>query len=121
MKLRLPQMRCDTGCGACCGPVSCSPAEYKRIADYIATRFIEPQDNGITCPFYQRGVCAIYEVRPMICVAFGHSERLVCNRGYNTNVPDRTIRKALDRNGPYTRRLHEFANVDVFKMYRRLQ
>ncbi len=108
MKLRLPQMRCDTGCGACCGPVMCTEAEYEAIARHITARFIAPRDNGFTCPFYQHGCCAIYEVRPVICQVFGHSEKLVCGKGYNTNVPDRDIRRAVRRNGTPTRRLHEF-------------
>jgi len=39
----------------------------------------------------------VYEVRPMICRAFGHCEQLCCSRGYNVNMGSRQKRETLDR------------------------
>jgi Fe-S-cluster containining protein len=86
-------MRCDPGCGECCGPVMCNVTEIRQIMVYIAEHQITPIRQGITCPFCQQGLCAIYPVRPYICRIFGHSPRLVCKRGYNVNLPQRKLQK----------------------------
>lgn len=110
MKLRLPTMQCDDGCGACCGPVPVTEAEYERVGRYAKEHGIEPlHDTGLTCPWYQGGRCAVHPARPLACRVFGHTPRLQCCRGYNTDVPDRKIRRAVQRNGVPTRLLHEHA------------
>lgn len=82
-----PSMRCDSGCGACCGPVTVTKPEAKAIEAYIKSQGITPIKQGITCPLYLDGTCSIYPVRPFICREFGHSSLLSCKHGYNVNLP----------------------------------
>jgi len=82
----LPPMRCDDGCGKCCGIAPASPDEYRAVVRYARANNITPKKQGLTCPFYQGGTCAVYPVRPVMCRVFGHSEDLPCPHGYNTNV-----------------------------------
>lgn len=82
----LPRMRCDTGCGDCCGPVPVDALELHRVREHARAKGITPKAQGIVCPFYQEGKCAVYEVRPTLCVLFGHLRGLKCSRGYNTNA-----------------------------------
>lgn len=103
-------MKCDTGCGECCGPVLCNENEYQAVIGYARNRGIVPIRQGVTCPFYQNGGCSVYEVRPHVCRLFGHTPRLNCCKGYNTNVPEgrlaRIERDYLKRGTP-GRMLHE--------------
>lgn len=85
----LPEMRCDRHCGECCGVVMCSEDDYQRVKRYAKRRGIKPLEQGIDCPFYQDGQCAVYEARPLICRMYGHfaDDKLTCPRGYNVNMP----------------------------------
>lgn len=103
----LPPMRCDEGCGDCCGPVPVTEAELRQVRGFMKEHGVEPRDNGaLTCPFLQQGRCAIYGARPLICRIFGHSRALQCSRGYNTNVNERVLADALRANGPAKVLLH---------------
>ena len=106
----LPPMRCDEGCGDCCGIVPVTETEYQRIARYVQAHGIEPiahEGNFQQCPVYIDGTCAVYPVRPLICQVFGHGEDLSCSRGYNVNVPARDIDRMIRGNGTVSRLLHE--------------
>jgi Fe-S-cluster containining protein len=105
----LPPMRCDNGCGDCCGPVPVTDAEFERVERYAKSHGIEPKahEHEGTCPMFQDGRCVVYEARPMICVAFGHLPELECSRGYNRNVKRRDVDRALASGGERTRLLHE--------------
>jgi hypothetical protein len=100
----LPAMRCDAGCGECCGVIPVTETEYRRVERFAREHGIVPVDHGasgdkLTCPFYQGGTCAVYEVRPVICRVFGHAADLPCARGYNTDVPQRQVDRMLAANG----------------------
>ena len=102
-------MKCDEGCGECCGPVFVSQKEYREIKQYIRGHGIVLRKNsGLECILYQNGKCQIYSVRPVLCRIFGHTERLNCSRGYNVNLPDRKIRRLLKQhvNPEQARRLN---------------
>jgi hypothetical protein len=104
----LPPMRCDDGCLACCGPVLCKEHEYQAIKKYAAENGIKPIDQGpLTCVWAQNGKCAVYPVRPFICSFFGHSPRLVCERGYNVNVLPGLEKRLTKQYGKPTRWLSE--------------
>jgi Fe-S-cluster containining protein len=103
----LPPMRCDDGCGACCGPAPITSAELEELRDYVLRNNIPIQDQGITCPAYLNGRCAVYEVRPMVCRLFGHVEGLACERGYNTNIPEEQVGRFLNGRGEATHVTHE--------------
>lgn len=79
-------MKCDAGCGDCCGFAPCDQAELRKIADYAKEHGITPLRQGRRCPWYQDGACAVHPVRPATCRLFGHSDQLVCSKGYNANV-----------------------------------
>jgi len=83
--IRLPvlqRMRCDDDCGECCGIVPVTLQELEAVDRYRATNGIEAQRNGVTCPFFQGGRCAVYEARPSVCRLFGHTPKMRCPRGY---------------------------------------
>lgn len=96
----LPPMRCDEGCGECCGPVPVTQHELDAIRRYVAKQGIVPKNQGpLTCPFYD-GKCAIYPVRPLICKVYGHTKGLACHRGYNVNaLPDTFVHKLIRQRG----------------------
>jgi Fe-S-cluster containining protein len=104
----LPSVRCDDGCGACCGVIPVTETEYNRIAAHMKARGIVPLAGPEdVCPLYQGGRCSVYEVRPLICRIFAHSEQLACARGYAANVPEREILRMTGANGMPTRLLQE--------------
>ena len=110
MKKRLdlfPPMKCDQGCGECCGPAPATENEYRRVLAVAKAKGIVPIRQGITCPFYQEGTCSIYEARPLACRIFGHLRAMPCSRGYNTNIPDDMGRRIVFKNGTPQRVLHE--------------
>ena len=108
----MPPMRCDTGCGECCGVIPVTETEFRSVQRFIAEHDITPAaSTDGTCPFYQQGSCAVHPVRPIICRLFGHSADplMTCTRGYNVNVPEREVVRALRANGRNTHVLHELA------------
>lgn len=111
LRVVFPPMRCDEGCGECCGPAPASKAELAAVRHYIAAHGIKPIEQGLTCPFYQSGRCAVYPVRPRICQAFGHVETLTCPRGYNVDVDVKPVNAWLLAAGPAEDTLHSFLPV----------
>jgi Fe-S-cluster containining protein len=108
LKLKmLPPMKCDRGCGGCCGIAPATEAEYQKVISVARAKKLVPLHQGITCPFYQDGACQVYDARPFICRLFGHSEKLECDRGYNTNVPEKDVHRMTMAHGKPTRVLHE--------------
>ena len=106
----LPIMQCDPNCGECCGPVFCNRDELDRVKQYAKQHGVEPLRQGITCPFYQGGTCAVHPARPFICKLFGHSPNLVCSRGYNRNVTadyETELMQQYERKGRSNFMLHE--------------
>lgn len=105
-------MRCDAGCGDCCGVVPATEDEFRSIRRFIEQKEIVPAASlDGTCPLYQNGGCSIYPVRPLICRLFGHAAdpMMTCTRGYNVNVPEEEIVRRLRANGRTTHVLHELA------------
>lgn len=106
--LVLPPMRCDDGCGDCCGIVPVTETEFQRVARYIKEHRLTPVDHkSATCPMYQGGKCTVHAARPLICQVFGHAGDLPCSRDYNVNLPQHEIDRAIAANGEPTRLLHE--------------
>lgn len=108
----IPSMRCDEGCGECCGIVPATEDEFRAIRRFIDLHEIAPAASlDGTCPLYQGGKCTVYPVRPLICRLFGHSADplMTCCRGYNVNVPEQAVVERLRANGRTTHVLHELA------------
>jgi Fe-S-cluster containining protein len=103
----LPPMRCDDGCGECCGLVPATETEFQRIGRYATEHGIQPVDQAETCPWFQGGKCSVYPVRPLACRLFGHVPGMPCPKGYNTNIPERDAHRMVRANGMSSRILHE--------------
>ena len=71
-------------CGQCCSAIlPVTPQEVERIRKYIKKNNIKPVSTlkilatktiDLTCPFYEKSKCLVYEVRPRICKDF------MCNK-----------------------------------------
>lgn len=109
-------MRCDVGCGECCGIVPANETEYRAVVDYAAAHGITPIAQGMKCPWYQRGRCAVHEVRPTICRLFGHTADMPCPRGYNVNVSaadEEALMRHARGDGRAVRLLHDVLRKPV--------
>lgn len=103
----LPPMRCDDGCGDCCGPVPASPEELAAIRQYVTEHGIVPRSQGLRCPFFDGARCSIYPVRPTLCQAFGHTDKLRCHRGHGDRaLQDQKLVRILRRQGRRHELLH---------------
>lgn len=78
---------CKKGCSHCCRMnVQITPYEAERITSFSGERAATITQsihhdiatfNGHDCPFLVNSICAVYEVRPIVCrthVAFGKSD-----------------------------------------------
>lgn len=113
----LPKMRCDEGCGSCCTVVGVSGADYDRVAEYARVHHVTPQRQGMRCPWFQGGTCAVYPARPFACRFYGHTEHMQCHRGYNANasptvqryISGRYIQSLGRADHPFHKLLHDIA------------
>lgn len=116
----VPPMQCDKGCEDCCSQgVTVSEQEYQAVKAYAAANSIQPRMHAIIhqraiykpmCPWYHEGRCSVYDVRPAVCIFYGHAETAKCPRGYNTNLNETdkaTFYKEMNALGPPVRLLHE--------------
>ena len=103
----LPPMKCDKGCGQCCGYAPATEQEFRKVMHVARAKKLVLKHQGQTCPFYQEGTCAVYDARPFGCRLFGHVPEMECPHGYNTNVPQVFVDKMLRDVGHPTRVLHE--------------
>jgi Fe-S-cluster containining protein len=103
----LPTMRCDQGCGDCCGIAPATEAEYRKVMWVAKQKGIVPLRQGHTCPFYQHDTCQVYDARPLACRLFGHVVGMECSRGYNTNIDPQDANRLIRANGMPNRVLHE--------------
>ena len=90
-KTDLPEIPLCNGCGACCGPVTARPEEVRRIRSYIRENDIvwqshpvEPGSIDLRCGFLRPQddgsfTCAVHEVRPWTCRAFGVIKEMPCH------------------------------------------
>lgn len=114
----MPEMRCDAGCPECCWEVvPVSEAEMVRVVLYANEHGIEPQEDTVMCPWYQKGRCAVHEARPIVCRVFGHTDdaQMQCDRGYNANVsPEvkKELHQAMRDKGSATRFLNEVQSTN---------
>ncbi len=113
----LPDMKCPVGCDACCSDVvTVNENEMVRIVSYANERGIMPQvERPEMCVWWQKGQCAVWAVRPLICATYGHVDHpsLTCPIGHQQNVPPETAKDLIARTSALfaealpTRFLHE--------------
>jgi uncharacterized protein len=118
--MKLPAKKCE-GCGECCGVIPVTSAEFEKVKQYAFLNGVTPLDQGLTCPFRQNNRCQVYPVRPIICRIFGHSVKLVCPKGHNVLVSERTLSRAVTRNGEPSHILHELAGVSEAGLIGRME
>lgn len=108
---KLPHAGCVSNCGDCCTITGGNEAEYQAVNEYAAAHNITPIRQGIRCPWYQGGQCAVYPVRPMVCRLYGHTPKMTCSFGHNCFITPRRERKIMgeyvDSYGSSPRFLHE--------------
>jgi hypothetical protein len=83
----LPAMRCDAGCGECCGVIPVTETEYRRVERFAREHGIVPVDHGasgdkLTCPFYQGQMLPGFDAE-----AAGYTAGLLVRTG-QTPTPD---------------------------------
>jgi len=81
-------------CGECCGVILATNAEIVTIKHYISKmpnkyrQILKRQKKGMLSCCYRddtRKRCAIHEVRPEICRAYGHLESLHCDKFFSAD------------------------------------
>lgn len=96
---RIPEMKCAGHCGrdrwnTCCGPIACTEIEANFLEEYDGVRSAWSINadgtvrmdlkaaGGMICPHLGLGGrCTAYEVRPLICRAWGTVRALACPWG----------------------------------------
>lgn len=80
----LPKIECQGKCVAACGPISVTPAEWRRMTE--ANDGVPPSYDGKrkACTLLTAdGKCSVYAERPFICRLYGavDNERMRCAWG----------------------------------------
>lgn len=76
----LPTVDCQGHCAQACGPITMTPAEWRRLND--ASTAVPSIDGNFHCTLLTKeGRCSVYEVRPLICRMFGVARGLECPWG----------------------------------------
>lgn len=92
----LPKMQCRGLCQACCGPISMTALEGRRM-DQAYGGPLPRVGNDATCPALKDGRCSIYEARPLICRLWGMTPDMPCPYGCKPDreMPDEEIQAIL--------------------------
>lgn len=85
---KIPAFECKKDCADCCGIIPWSVPEQKKVAgsplnwSELFPGTLTPI-GGIDCPFSGKGLCDVYENRPLVCRLFGavESKRMICPHG----------------------------------------
>ena len=86
---------------------------------YANERGIMPQvGRPDMCVWWQKGQCAVWEVRPLICATYGHVDHpsLTCPIGHQANVSEELaadLSRRFAENGPPVRFLHEVIDAGL--------
>ena len=97
----IPKFQCVEGCADCCGPITMTPLEWKRIIDRTGDHKLKEKMSALIesafsggkahCPLLDplTHKCTVYDIRPAICVLYGSGtgEHLVCPHGRKPEKP----------------------------------
>lgn len=83
----LPGLKCKKLCTASCGPVLMGRVEWQRVCRAVGEERLGLLED-LTCPILESGLCAAYDVRPMLCRLWGIVESMKCPWGC---VPERWL------------------------------
>lgn len=83
----LPTLNCKRLCSESCGPVIMGRIEWQSVCRAVREERLGLAED-LTCPILENGLCAAYEVRPMLCRLWGIVETMKCPWGC---VPERWL------------------------------
>jgi len=83
---RLPELDCKGLCQECCGPILMSRIEWLRLQERTGMPLEKFQNEAAAdyiCPFLDRtkGVCSVYDIRPLVCRLWGSTPKASCPHG----------------------------------------
>lgn len=82
----LPALKCKQLCAESCGPIVMTRVEWQRVCKTLSEE--RKAIGSLTCPILENGLCAAYDVRPMLCRLWGLVETMKCPWGC---VPERYL------------------------------
>ncbi|MDD9178758.1 MULTISPECIES: YkgJ family cysteine cluster protein [Aliivibrio] len=80
LRQRIPSFECTKGCHDCCGPVTASAEEMRRLPVKTDAEH-EAALEAYNCVHLGPYGCTVYEERPLICRLFGTTPRMACPNG----------------------------------------
>ena len=80
LRERIPSFECTPGCHDCCGPVTTSAEEIRRLP-FKSEAEHDAALNDFNCVHLGPNGCNVYEERPLICRLFGTTPRMPCPNG----------------------------------------
>ena len=97
----IPPFECVDGCADCCGPITMTPLEWKRIIERTGDHKLKDKMAKLMDDAFQGGQghcplldpvkkkCTVYDIRPAICVVYGsgNAEHLICPHGRKPEKP----------------------------------
>lgn len=104
----LPRLKCKKLCGAFCGPVRWSAIEDRVIMAKTGGMRLSVSAAG-SCPYLHKGLCGIYEERPLLCRLWGLVDdvRMKCPHGckpepgYLTSEEGHELLRRMDALDPF--------------------
>lgn len=97
----IPKFECVEGCSDCCGPITMTPLEWKRIIERTGDHKLKDKMAALIeaafqggrdhCPLLNPAThrCTVYDIRPAICVLYGagKGDHLECPHGRQPEKP----------------------------------
>ena len=107
-KIHSDNLVCKKKCSSCCLDTSVLPIEFFSILNLLKQKDITTEQGNGNCIFLKKGLCTIYEMRPMICrthglpLAYGEDENPLsknisfCELNFTKEMPDFGTDNVLD-------------------------
>lgn len=107
-KIHSDNLVCKKKCSNCCLDTSVLPIEFFSILNLLKQKKIIPEPGKGNCIFLKKGLCTIYDMRPLICrthglpLAYGEDEDPLnknisfCELNFTKEIPEFTSENVLD-------------------------